>query len=83
MERPVVVSDLPIGVRILVQDGVNGYRFPPGDARALAATIRRIIDDPGEGRRMGKAGRRLVEEHYSTEQMVDHYFRLYKECCDF
>ena len=79
--RPVVVSDLPTGVRMLVKDGVNGFRFPPGDARALAAAIRRIIDDPRAAGRMGEAGRRLVEEQYTTAQMVNHYFRLYQELC--
>jgi glycosyltransferase involved in cell wall biosynthesis len=77
--RPVVVSDLPTGVRMLVTDGVNGFRVPQGDARALAAAMRRIIEDPGEAERMGKAGRRLVEEQYTTEQMVNRYFRLYQE----
>jgi glycosyltransferase involved in cell wall biosynthesis len=79
--RPVVVSDLPTGVRMLVKDGVNGLRFPPGNARALAAAIRRLIDDPQEAARMGEAGRRLVQEQYTTEQMVDHYFQLYQELC--
>jgi rhamnosyl/mannosyltransferase len=81
LSRPVVVSDLPTGVRMLVQDDFNGFRFPPGDSKALAAVIHRIIDDPDKAARMGEAGRRLVEAEYTTAKMVNSYFQLYQEVC--
>ena len=43
---PAIVSDLG-GMAELVQDGVNGLRFAPGDAPGLAAQVQRLIDDPG------------------------------------
>jgi GT2 family glycosyltransferase/glycosyltransferase involved in cell wall biosynthesis len=43
---PVIASRLG-GMAELVQDGVNGLLFPPGDARALADALRRIADEPG------------------------------------
>lgn len=76
---PVVVSDLPTGVRLLVQNGVNGYRFPPGDAKALAAVLRRMAHNREEARQMGSAGRRLVQEKYATDLMVNRYFAVYQE----
>jgi glycosyltransferase involved in cell wall biosynthesis len=43
---PVIVSDLG-GMAELVEDGVNGLRFTPGDASSLAAKVQQLIDDPG------------------------------------
>lgn len=43
---PVIVSDLG-GMAELVEDGVNGLRFAPGDASSLAAKLRLLLDDPG------------------------------------
>ena len=42
---PVLVSDLG-GMAELVEDGVNGLRFAPGDAASLAARLRQLADDP-------------------------------------
>lgn len=44
--RPVVCSALG-GAAELVQDGRNGLHFPVGDGRALAATMRRAIEENG------------------------------------
>jgi GT2 family glycosyltransferase/glycosyltransferase involved in cell wall biosynthesis len=43
---PVVASDLG-GMAEMVRDGVDGLLFPAGDSRALAARLRRLIDEPG------------------------------------
>ncbi len=43
---PVIVSDLG-GMAELVEDGVNGLRFTPGDASSLAAQLRQLIEAPG------------------------------------
>lgn len=42
---PVIVSDLG-GMAELVEEGVNGLRFAPGDAVALAARLRQLLDEP-------------------------------------
>lgn len=81
MARPVVVSDLPTGVRTLVQNGVNGYRFPPGDSRALADVLRRLADDPAAAQRMGEEGRRRFLQRWTMDHMVNRYVRLYEELC--
>lgn len=44
--RPVIASDLG-GAAELVHDGANGLLFPVGDARALAAAMRRAVEQPG------------------------------------
>ena len=42
---PVITSDLG-GMAEMVRDGVDGLLFPAGDAVALAAILRRLVDDP-------------------------------------
>ena len=42
---PVVGSDLP-GLSEIVRDGVNGRLYPVGNARALAAILNEIADEP-------------------------------------
>jgi glycosyltransferase involved in cell wall biosynthesis len=42
---PVIVSDLG-GLAEVVEEGKNGYRFPAGDAAALARLLERCVADP-------------------------------------
>ena len=44
----------------IVVDGETGLLVPPGDAPALAAALRRLLDDPQAARRMGAAGRARI-----------------------
>jgi glycosyltransferase involved in cell wall biosynthesis len=39
-----------------VADGVEGLHVPPGDAAALAAALRRLLDDQTLRVRLGAAG---------------------------
>ena len=59
---PVVAS--PVGVnREIVQDGVNGFlAATPDEWRVKLAAL---IDDADLRRRIGAAGRRTIQEHYS------------------
>jgi colanic acid/amylovoran biosynthesis glycosyltransferase len=61
MEVPVVASD-EVGLPELVRPEF-GRLVPPGDAQALAAAIRDVLERPlEERRRMGQEGRRWVLE---------------------
>jgi glycosyltransferase involved in cell wall biosynthesis len=56
---PVLVSDLP-ALREIVDPPNRGEVAPPGDARALADAIERLIDDPARRAELGAAGRAWV-----------------------
>lgn len=58
------------GVPDAVVDGETGELVAPGDPQALAAALVRVRDDAA---RMGAAGRRRAEEHFTLEQMVEGY----------
>lgn len=76
--KPVVVSDLKSGVRLLVQDGINGFRVPPGDPQALAAALTRLAANPEEARQLGAAGQERFYRHFTAGAMVEGYYRLYQ-----
>jgi glycosyltransferase involved in cell wall biosynthesis len=51
-----VVASAVGGVPELVDDGRTGLLVPPGDVAALAGALTRLVSDPGEADRMGRAG---------------------------
>jgi len=42
---PVITSNIG-GMAEMIEDGVNGLTVPPNDPTALAAAMRRIVEDP-------------------------------------
>jgi glycosyltransferase involved in cell wall biosynthesis len=52
--RPLVASDLPSS-REFLRDGHNALLVPPGDASALAAALRRLLEDGALAERLGRA----------------------------
>lgn len=56
------------GVSELVDDGSTGFTVPPSDVETLTARLDTLLSDPDLCRRMGEAGRRVVEEQFSIEK---------------
>ena len=74
-----VVGTRAGGIPEIVEDGVTGALVAPGDWRGLAATVAGLLSDEGQRRRLGEAGRRQVESHFSLERMADRVAQLYEE----
>ncbi len=51
--KPIVASGLP-AIREILTDGENACLVAPGDAHALAAGIRRVLDDPALAARIAR-----------------------------
>lgn len=49
----------------------NGWRIPPGNPAALAATLREALSDPDRLRSMGRESHRIVAEEANLERMVE------------
>lgn len=64
--RPVICSAIP-AVRDYIQDGVTGLLVPPGDADALRAAIRYLLERPEEAAAMGQAARRRFEAYHTFD----------------
>jgi glycosyltransferase involved in cell wall biosynthesis len=73
---PVVASRIG-GIPDIVEDGVTGVLVPPGDAAALAAALRRVLDEPGLARKLGEAGRRRLHEQFSWEAITARWEAVY------
>jgi glycosyltransferase involved in cell wall biosynthesis len=74
--KPVVATPVG-GTTELVVDGETGIIVH--DVDDLAAALRRLSDEPGEGRRMGEAGRHRVEEKFSEDAMTRRVLELYDD----
>lgn len=66
MERAVICSRNP-GQTDVIVDGETGLYVPPEDPAALREAIRYLLNNPKEARRMGRNGRRLVEQQLSLD----------------
>ena len=79
MGRAVVAADLG-GPRETVEEGVTGWRVPPGDAAALAGALGRVLAMPAAARdAIGAAARAHVLACYSTRAMQDATLAVYRE----
>ncbi|OGW73869.1 MAG: hypothetical protein A3J81_03075 [Nitrospirae bacterium RIFOXYB2_FULL_43_5] len=76
MRRPVIGTRVG-GVPEVVKDGVSGILVEPEDPVALSDAIMGLLNDKGQMKRMGDAGRRIVEEKYSIDVMVRSLFNFY------
>ncbi len=65
MQRPVVSTGIS-GIPEAVVDGTTGLLVEPGRADRLAAALARVLEDPDMARRMGIAGRTLVERDFDA-----------------
>ncbi|MFA5128361.1 MAG: glycosyltransferase family 4 protein [Patescibacteria group bacterium] len=66
--KSIIASNLP-GVRSVVQYGVNGFTFPPGNAKELAEKINYFLDNPAAAKDFGKHGREIVLEKYDLKKV--------------
>ena len=65
------------GNTFLIQNGVSGLLFPPGDRAALGAHIERLVKDPAKRRNLGAAARKRIEETFSWEVVGKEYRELF------
>ncbi len=61
----------------LIVDGENGFLVEPDDPEDLADKISLILSDENLARRLGSAGRRIVEDAYSWDVVIQRYLRIY------
>jgi glycogen synthase len=78
---PVVASRVG-GIPEVVVDGETGWLVEPGEPAALGAALRRALADPERARRMGEAGRRRVESHFSWDRIADRTLGVYQDAIE-
>ena len=72
------------GIPDVIEHGVNGLMFTPGDLDDLTEQVTRLVTDTGLRQRLGASARLDMERHgwrAATEALIDHYrtaIRLYR-----
>ncbi len=78
MELPVVSTNCD-GVLDIVVEGETGLYAHPRSGEELALALERFIRDPQLRTKMGKAGRRRVENNFSQKEQTKALDRIYRE----
>ncbi len=73
---PMVSTDVP-GCREIVRHGKSGLLVPPEDGAALAEALEKLIASSSLRKRMGAAGRKDVEKHFSDDHIIKKTISLY------
>ncbi len=74
---PVIVSDIP-GVRDVIDEGKHGLLTEPMNSEDLAGKIRTLIENPDMADRMGKNGRKRVEEKFTWSKVAKEIEEVYE-----
>ncbi|MBI3862381.1 MAG: glycosyltransferase family 4 protein [Planctomycetia bacterium] len=73
-EKPVIASRIG-GLQFTVADGTTGLLCEPGNVDDLAAKIETLLDDSELRRRMGQAGRKRFEEHFTWDVIINRHYK--------
>jgi len=76
MSLPVVASDSG-GNKEVIVEGVTGYVVPPENPHVLAEKIVELLDDKELAQKMGRAGRKRVEQVFGLDRMVGEVENIY------
>jgi glycosyltransferase involved in cell wall biosynthesis len=70
------------GITDTVRHDETGLLVPPGDTRALAAAIDKLVGNPALATHMGRAGRMATLGAFSPESVARRYATLYRGVVD-
>lgn len=75
--RAVVTTDMP-GCRDAIEPNVTGLLCEVKDTESLASVIEKLIKNKSLRIRMGKAGRKLAEQEFDINKVVEKHFDIYE-----
>jgi colanic acid/amylovoran biosynthesis glycosyltransferase len=77
-----VVTTYHAGIPEVVKDGESGFLVSERDPDALAKALERLVEMPELRARMGRNGRRFVEEHCDIDKLNDRLVKIYRQLLD-
>lgn len=80
--KPVVASRIG-GLPEMVDDGESGLIVPPGDPKALAEALIRLLQDKDLRGQMSEGAQRLAESRISWETLAAQTMDVYRRAIDF
>lgn len=66
----------------IIEDGVTGLLFDPGDADALSMKMEWALNNPESMKQMGRAARLRYEEMYTPERNLEILMEIYKSAME-
>jgi glycosyltransferase involved in cell wall biosynthesis len=69
-KKPVVTSDA-VGTTFMIEEGVNGLVVPEKDSEALYKALYKILKDTELQEKMGKASKKVIEEKFTYQNMIE------------
>jgi glycosyltransferase involved in cell wall biosynthesis len=75
---PVVASAVDGNLELVFHEE-SGLVFPNGDAAGLAEALRRLIKDPDERERLGRAAQKQMAADHDWESVLDQWESVYRE----
>ncbi len=79
--RPVILAIDGV-IRNVIEEAGAGVFVQPGNPGALAKTIRQLAADPANGKRMGLAGRKYLEQHFNRPMLAARMEEVLRETVD-
>ncbi len=77
MGKPVLASGHG-AMSTLIEDGVDGWFFEPGNAEDLRAKVQLVVSSPDEFESMGRAAREKYEQHFTPTQNYEALIGSYR-----
>lgn len=81
LKKPTIASAVG-GIPMLIEDGVNGYLFKPGDSDELAKKMEIMIQSQEKRSSMGKALFINAKTNYSLEKLASDHISIYNNMLD-
>jgi glycosyltransferase involved in cell wall biosynthesis len=73
---PVIASRIG-AIPEIVEDGVDGFLFEPGNVEDMVEKMRTILEDPVRAQKMGKAGAKKVAKENSESVYYERLMKIY------
>ncbi|MCX7935983.1 MAG: glycosyltransferase, partial [Planctomycetota bacterium] len=67
------------GIPEVIEEGVNGFLVPVGDAAAACACVRRLQQEPALCSAMAVVARQRAEQRFALSRLVDDYLKWYED----
>ncbi len=75
LSKPVIGSNV-VGIPDLIKDGKNGFLFNPKDIEQLAEKLRILLRNKELAVKMGKEGRKFIENNFSNQKYIKNYISM-------
>lgn len=77
--KPMISSEIGTGTTYINIGGETGMVVPPSDPVALRQAMRYLWEHPAEAAEMGRRAEERYWKHFTAEQMVEDYVKLYHD----